>query len=273
MEAEEARSRESRRLKSELNSVNQSLAGFSAGGDLESLVAECGQIDPDNLPFEIDELEKEIEAVEDERSDLDRKIGGDRSLLEAIDGSDEAAAEAEEAQSALASVREHAEHFLRIKMASEVLRRHIERYRDQNQDPILKRASEVFGRLTVGSFASLKTGFDDKDRPVLLGVRPAPDEEEVDVVGMSDGTRDQLFLALRLASLELQLGSSEPLPFIADDVLINFDDDRAEATIAELASLSAKTQVLFFTHHSRLADLARKVLPEQLLEIHDLSGS
>jgi uncharacterized protein YhaN len=271
LETAEVRSQKSRTLKNELTSINQALAGFAVGGDLESLVAECDKIDPDQLPFEVDELEKEIKALEDERSTLDRKIGSDRSALEAIDGSDQAAAEAEEAQSALASVREHAEQFLRIKLASEVLRRHIERYREQNQDPILKRASEVFRRLTLGSFASLKTGFDEKDRPVLLGVRPSLGEEEVDVAGMSDGTRDQLFLALRLASLERQLASAEPLPFIADDVLINFDDGRAEATIAELARLAAKTQVLFFTHHSRLIDLAKRVVPDNTLKFHDLT--
>jgi hypothetical protein len=268
LESAENLSSQNRKLRKELAGINETLLGFSAGGDLESLVGECDRIDPDRLPFEIDELGREINVLEDERSTLDRKIGSDRSALEAIHGSDEAAAAAEEAQSALASVRDHTEHFLRIKVASEVLRRHIERYREQNQDPILKRASEIFRRLTSGSFQSLKTGFDEKDRPVLLGVRSSLGE--VDVAGMSDGARDQLFLALRLASLELQLTSTEPLPFVADDILINFDDGRAEATMAELADLSLRTQVLFFTHHTRLMDLARKAVPEQVLEFHDL---
>jgi uncharacterized protein YhaN len=272
LEAAEVRSQKNLVLKNELTSINQILAGFSVGGNLESLIAECAKIDLDQLPFDIAELEKEIAVLEDERSALDRKIGSDRAALDAIDGGDRAAAESEEAQSALASVRVHAEHFLRIKLAGEVLRRHIEHYREQNQDPILKRAGEIFRRLTLGSFASLKTGFDDKDRPVLLGIRPSPGEEEVDVPGMSDGARDQLFLALRLASLEMQLASAEPLPFIADDLLINFDDGRAEATIAELAGLSAKTQVLFFTHHSRLIDLAKRVVPDNAVEFHDLTA-
>jgi uncharacterized protein YhaN len=270
LELAEKQSDRIRMLKNELNGVNQTLASFSTAEGLESLVGECEGVDPDSLPFEIEELEKVIKSFEEERSTLDQKIGGDRTALETIDGSDRAAAAAEEAQSALASIRDHAEHFLRVKVASEVLRRHIERYREQNQDPILRRASEVFRQLTLGSFHSLKTGFDEKDRPVLLGVRPSL--SEVEVAGMSDGTRDQLFLALRLASLKLQLASAESLPFITDDILINFDDGRAEATIAELANLSSKTQVLFFTHHPRLSDLARKAIPEHIFEFHDLSA-
>ncbi len=60
------------------------------------------------------------------------------------------------------------------------------------------------------------------------------------------------------------------MPFIADDVLIKFDDDRAIATLKILAELCAKTQVLFFTHHARLVELAQNAVPKALLKIHRL---
>jgi uncharacterized protein YhaN len=74
---------------------------------------------------------------------------------------------------------------------------------------------------------------------------------------MSDGTRDQLFLALRIAAVESYAGAAEPLPFIADDLFVNFDDARAAAGIDALIGLGAGTQVLLFTHHRHLAELAR----------------
>jgi uncharacterized protein YhaN len=165
-------------------------------------------------------------------------------------------------------VRAHGERYLRLRLASEVLRRHIERYREENQDPVIKIASEIFPRLTLNSFSRLKTSFDEKDHPVLVGIRPAG--EEVEVSGMSDGTRDQLFLALRLASLERQLALGEPLPFVVDDILIKFDDARSRVTLEQLAEAARRTQVLFFTHHSHLAELAQTVIPGQLLKIHRL---
>jgi uncharacterized protein YhaN len=195
-------------------------------------------------------------------------LGSERTALDANKGSQAAAAAAEDAQAALAGARLHAEHHIRLRLAAEVLRRHIERYRAQNQDPIIQRAAEIFPRLTAGSFAGLRTGFDEKDHPILLGVRPTG--EEVDVPAMSDGTRDQLFLALRLASLEQQLRSGEPLPFVVDDILVNFDDKRAQATLSELAETARATQVLFFTHHSRLVELARAVVPAERLAIHEI---
>ena len=43
---------------------------------------------------------------------------------------------------------------------------------------------------------------------------------------MSDGTLDQLYLALRLASIEQHLASQEPMPLVLDDIFIHFDDGR-----------------------------------------------
>jgi uncharacterized protein YhaN len=77
---------------------------------------------------------------------------------------------------------------------------------------------------------------------------------------MSDGTTDQLYLALRIAAIEDYLDHAEPMPFIADDLFINFDDKRAAAGFQVLNELAKKTQVLFFTHHGHLLDVARKTL-------------
>jgi uncharacterized protein YhaN len=112
--------------------------------------------------------------------------------------------------------------------------------------------------LTCGSFQSLQLNFDDDDRVELTGIRQ--DGERVSVAGMSDGAVDQLYLALRVAAVEDYLDHAEPMPFIADDLFINFDDKRAAAGFRVLSELAKKTQVLFFTHHQHLVDVARQTL-------------
>jgi len=77
---------------------------------------------------------------------------------------------------------------------------------------------------------------------------------------MSDGTCDQLYLALRLAAIEQFTRRAEPLPLLVDDILIRFDDERARETLAVLGELSQQHQVIFFTHHQRLGQLADEVL-------------
>ncbi len=85
---------------------------------------------------------------------------------------------------------------------------------------------------------------------------------------MGEGTRDQLYLALRLAALELHLEQTTPMPFIADDLFINYDDGRSRAGLEALATLSEKTQVIFLSHHAHLVPLARSVLGDRLNAVH-----
>jgi uncharacterized protein YhaN len=169
-----------------------------------------------------------------------------------------------------AQIQADARHYATLKIAATVLQRGIERFREQNQVPVLKRASELFAQLTVGSFDRLCINYDEQGQAVLEGLRPS-EQSAVGVSGMSDGSRDQLYLALRLATLEAWLENHEPLPFIVDDILVNFDDARAIAALQALGELSKKTQVLFFTHHRHLVDLAQRHLDEDVLFVQELA--
>jgi hypothetical protein len=80
---------------------------------------------------------------------------------------------------------------------------------------------------------------------------------EVPVEALSNGTRDQLFLALRLATLAASLERSETMPLVADDILIEFDDERTRATLEVLAEFGERTQILLFSHHRHVAEQAR----------------
>ena len=59
------------------------------------------------------------------------------------------------------------------------------------------------------------------------------------------------------------------MPFIVDDILINFDDDRSEATLKALADLSEKNQVILFTHHRQIVQEAMKIKVGEV-QIHTL---
>jgi uncharacterized protein YhaN len=89
---------------------------------------------------------------------------------------------------------------------------------------------------------------------------------------MSDGTRDQLFLAFRLASLESYCRAAEPLPFVADDVLVHFDDERSRATLDLLAEFASVTQVLLFTHHAGVRDMGAALASEGRCGLVEIGG-
>ena len=73
---------------------------------------------------------------------------------------------------------------------------------------------------------------------------------------LSEGTADQLYLALRLAALELQRKPDRMMPLVLDDVFMTADDERAAHMFGALAKFAAASQVLVFTHHHHLLELA-----------------
>ena len=85
---------------------------------------------------------------------------------------------------------------------------------------------------------------------------------------MGNGIQDQLYLGLRLASLEKFSANGEPL--LVDDVLVNFDDARARAALKVLGDLATTTQVIFFTHHQHMVHLAKEAVNGQVLHIQEL---
>ena len=184
-------------------------------------------------------------------------------------GNDQAALKAVECERLVAQLGEDLHQLTVLRVAATVLRESIERYRKRNQGPVLDRASQLFAEMTLGSYEELRAEFDEHGDPVLVGARPGG-KDTVGVKGMSNGTCDQLYLAIRVASLEVWLNHHEPIPFIVDDVLLNFDDDRATAALKVLARLSRRTQVIFFTHHQRLVDLATKHLERDDVVVHQL---
>ena len=268
LETAERDSDEHLRLKRELADLERQILEAGEGASLQQLEAEAQHAHADSLPAEVAALERSIEEeLLPQQRELAEEKGRLHKELELMDGSDSVALLAEESQSALADIRSHAERYVRVKLAARILRDQIEEYRKHNQGPLIKRASEHFAALTGNSFASLQTDFNSKDEPVLVGIRP--DDARVHVEGMSAGTRDQLYLALRLASLEKYIHNAGPMPFIVDDILVDFDDQRSKAALERLSQLSKKTQVILFTHHMRLVEQAES-LGEAHVQIHKL---
>ncbi|MEZ4524811.1 MAG: AAA family ATPase [Desulfobacterales bacterium] len=265
----EERSAKRGKTEAQLEQITAQLRRLSGGAVPEDFIREARNADPDAIGPRIRNLSEEIRELEALKSALDQTIGSERAELARMNGSATASEYNEMAQSILAGMERDAEQYIRLRLASVILHQGIERYREKNQGPILKRSGELFSRMTLGSFAGLRAEFNEKNEPVLAGIR-ANGQDAVYVQGMSEGTADQLYLSLRLAALEAWMEKSEPLPFIADDILIQFDDERAGAALEVLAGLSSKTQVIFFTHHRRMAELAEKHISGDAVFIHAL---
>lgn len=108
---------------------------------------------------------------------------------------------------------------------------------------LTRRAGELFSRLTAGRYDRLTM---DRELTVLA----AAEGEDIlrSVLWRSDGTADQLYLALRLALWE-ELTPEAPL--VLDDALVRFDDIRLKQALEVLKELGSKKQILLFTCQKR----------------------
>ena len=266
----EERSDKARELDRKLSELGDRLREASDGDDLETLSAQLEGESMERLRARKAEAQEELERVEDEHAAAVRQLAAIEAGLANLQ-SDEAATCAVEVEQHLDSIDELTRRYVRTRLAADMLALVIRRYRDENQAPMVGHASALFARLTLGRYPKLDVSYDEQDEPTLVCVDA--DSRVVAVDALSDGTRDQLYLALRLASIARFAERSEPLPLVLDDVLVQFDDARASAGLTVLGEAAETTQVVFFTHHARLVELARQALPPDRLVVHMLDQS
>lgn len=229
------------------------ISAAANGRAAADLFAELGDHDEISLQSRIDRLSSEFTEIRDRVVSTSEDIATNRLLLDAMDGSAAAAEINEQIEFLSAEIARLAEAYQSFRLGAILLQEQVDAFREEHQGPILGKAGPWFRRLTLDSFVGL-----DVDGDALQGVRQSG--ERVGVDGMSDGTRDQLYLALRLAAVAVAAGESDPMPLVLDDVLINFDEGRAAAALEILGELSDSTQILLFTHHQHVAKLARGAL-------------
>ena len=139
-------------------------------------------------------------------------------------------------------MRSAAERYLVLLTARTLLERTIERCEKEHQPALLKTASHYLGILTENSYTRVYKHMESNTLRVghlELKVDKALDE-------LSRGTREQLFLALRLALIVSFEKEIEPLSIVLDDILVNFDRNRKEAALKVLEEFAADRQVLLF---------------------------
>jgi uncharacterized protein YhaN len=236
--------------------AEQTLLTLGDGMPEAALRAEATQIDPDAVVGRHAEIETQLATLGEQREELSAQRTRAESVLAEMRQGHDAAAMAQQAEDALAEARDAAERDARLHVARVLLRAGIDRFRKEQQGPLLRAAGRHFALLTGGRYERLIVDYDTAGRTVLLAIRDIGTECPVEA--LSEGARDQLYLALRVAAVEAYAAQAEPLPFIADDLLVHFDDTRAAAAIALLAELGQTTQVILFTHHDHIVALAER---------------
>ena len=155
-------------------------------------------------------------------------------------------------------IGETLEEWQELTVAQRLLEAVRKKYEAERQPETLREASRYFERLTEGRYKRVWTPL---EAGVLFVDTAAGEKLSVEV--LSRGTREQLFLALRLALVDLYARRGKVMPLVLDDVLVNFDTRRTRLAAELLRDFAGeRRQVLLFTCHEHIYRLFRTLQTE-----------
>lgn len=253
-------------------------AAIDVGHDPEDILTVLADTDRADLEVRADQAEQDRVQAQQAREDLSQELGAARQTLTDLQRRGDAADLNARTQEELAAVADLAEEYAALHLQRLILREALEADAARHASPILRTAGRLLERLTGGRWVALQAEDDGAGIRMLRVVRH--DGEPQHRAALSEGTADQVFLALRLAGIthlqneRLRAGQAS-LPVVLDDVLMAFDDERATNALRTLSDVAAGTvdhrspmQVILFTHHEHLATLAGTLGRDDLRIVH-----
>jgi uncharacterized protein YhaN/VIT1/CCC1 family predicted Fe2+/Mn2+ transporter len=199
---------------------------------LGELKARLGRIDD-----EVREIELGLGEMQRERGDLERQ----RKQLESSSKVAELRARINVLED---RINTGANRWAVLRIAGHLLETTRETFQRERQPSLIQSAGKYFEKLTLGRYTRVEAVLGEQDLVVY-----EVDGTRKGVSGLSRGTAEQLYLSMRFALIEEYSRNAEPMPVIMDDVLVNFDPERAQAAADVIAEMSSSFQVLMLTCH------------------------
>lgn len=161
-----------------------------------------------------------------------------------------------EQQQLLTRQEESARAYATLLLARRMLQAAIATWESKSQPEVYRQASRYLSLMTDGRWEKVSISQEGKLQ-VIDAARNA-----LEPVHLSLGTRQQLYLALRIALLQQADNVGRAIPVLADDILVNFDAPRRRGAARALAELARCRQVVLFTCHEEVVKALRKADPD-----------
>jgi uncharacterized protein YhaN len=232
--------------------------------DAESIL---DTIDRGSLGAELIALKKRFDDEDGRSRDLFSARNRAEDKITAVGGDAAVAILEARRRTVLLTIEDRTLAYLRLKLGTAAADRALRAYRDRHRSSMMMRASEAFALISRGAYSELVT--QPSNGSELLIAKGSDGGSKI-ASELSKGTRFQLYLALRVAGYHEFARAQAPPPFLADDIMETFDDFRAEEAFRLLAGMAATGQVVYFTHHRHLCEIAKAVEPTAI--VHDLQS-
>lgn len=254
-------------LLQEMRELNREIKTAAGSEDIEAFRARLAAADAESLEEELNTAADELAAAEKIFEEALKKEYAAQAELKRLDDRSEAALAAAELENRRAELRSAVDRWAELTLAESLMKNAVVRFELEHQPTLLAGVARLFSAMTLGRYQVVRRRYDEKNTLLVEDANGGVKEPSQ----LSSGTREQLYLAVRLAYVDHYCRSTEPLPLVMDDVLVNFDDARAAATLDALLEIAAEQQIIFLTCHRRTAEMIAARVPE--MRAMELGGS
>ena len=254
-------------LKTEIAREQAAIIAAHVAGSLEAARSILARVEAAALMAELAELK--ARAPHDDQAHAEAHSAHREAVrrLEAVGGDDAVARLEEKRRTILEAVNDGARRYLTLRAGIAAADEALRLFRDRHRGAMMERASEAFRLISRGAYRALTTAPNGPSETLIaLGA----DGGSKEAAQLSKGARFQLYLALRVAGYHELAKTRAPAPFVADDIMETFDHFRAEEALRLFADMGRVGQVIYFTHHQHLAEIAKAVCPEA--RVHELAA-
>ncbi|MEW5569044.1 ATP-binding protein [Rossellomorea marisflavi] len=218
-----------------------------------------------------DVVEKEILLVSNEIDECSRSISTLQEKaatlayeLQVLEEGTEYSVLLQQFEGKKAEILEKIQRWSAVTLARTALENTMEHYQQTKMPRLIGEAEQYFLKLTNGRYRKIHV----TDEEMITVARE--DGQVFQAVELSQGTKEQLYIAIRFALIS-SLKEIYDLPVIIDDAAVNFDEGRTTAFIEALVKLSKNHQVLYFTCHQAVVETFETAevikLDEQTIEV------
>jgi uncharacterized protein YhaN len=245
------------------NELRRSLERLSGPGErFDAFRERLAGTDQIRLNEESGEVAGQIQEMEERRGILLEERGGIENELERLTGEEESSRLRVKRETLVAQLQESAREWSKLTFAQELLERTRQKFEVERQPRVVQHAQDFFSRITGQRYTRLFVPIGERSVTVMDGAGGHKRPQE-----LSRGTREQLYLSLRFGLVREFGEHAERLPVVVDEVLVNFDPERARLAAESFAELSETNQVLVFTCHPGMAELFTDVAGAQVIDV------
>ncbi|MBI1246765.1 AAA family ATPase [bacterium] len=240
--------RQQQSLEAGIVELDSKLAIIRGTEDAEKFAAQLADLDLDQLELEFSNAKNEYAEIGQIQAEANQQLGELKHRLREVDQTSRSVLAQGKIEALQSELSDCLDRYGPLLIAREMLDRAMQAFREESSGPLLVLISELIERMTEGRYTKVEHDPDQEGGLILSGPNDLVRKPSV----LSTGTREQLYLAIRLAYIRHYCQSAEPLPVLMDDILVNFDDQRQLATLRVLVDFDPRIQIILLTCHEPL---------------------